>query len=104
LRTGFETIPPYTTLSHCWGSLEFFKLKKSNIDSLLHHGFPHERLPKTFQDAIKVSQSLGFKYIWIDSLCIVQDDVEDWSRESSLMSNVLLVARLGVNVGINDRI
>lgn len=88
MRTGFETIPPYTTLSHCWGSLEFFKLKKSNIDSLLDHGFPHERLPKTLQDAIKVSQSLGFKYIWIDSLCIVQDDVEDWSRESSLMSNV----------------
>jgi hypothetical protein len=74
-------------LSHCWGSLEIFKLKKSNLHSL-HNGFPYERLPQTFQDAMKVAQYLGFKYIWIDSLCIVQDDVEDWRRESSLMSDV----------------
>jgi hypothetical protein len=95
LRTGFDSLPLYTTLSHCWGSLEIFKLKKSNIDSL-HNGFPYERLPKTFQDAMEVAQSLGFKYIWIDSLCIVQDDVEEWRREASLMSDVYGNATLNI--------
>jgi hypothetical protein len=95
LRSGCKTVPLYTTLSHCWGSLEIFKLKKSNIDSL-HDGFPYERLPKTFQDAMKVTQSLGFKHIWIDSLCIVQDDVEDWRRESSLMRDVYGNATLNI--------
>ncbi|KAE8453294.1 hypothetical protein EG329_011361 [Mollisiaceae sp. DMI_Dod_QoI] len=43
---------------------------------------------QTFQDAIWVTQSLGFSYIWIDSLCIVQDDEDDWRQESALMSQV----------------
>jgi hypothetical protein len=45
---------------------------------------------------MKVSQSLGFKYTWIDSLCIVQDDVEDWRREASLMSDVYGNATLNI--------
>ncbi|KAF3800238.1 hypothetical protein GCG54_00003766 [Colletotrichum gloeosporioides] len=45
-------------------------------------------LPQTFQDAIKVTRSLGIGYLWIDSLCIVQDDPEDWKMESRLMEQV----------------
>lgn len=44
-----------------------------------------QKLPKSFQDAIQVARSLSLEYIWIDSLCIVQDDLNDWIRESKNM-------------------
>lgn len=79
--------PPYATLSHCWGTVSFFTLTQSNHTSLLQ-GIPFQNLTKTFQDAIAVSRRLGFFFIWIDSLCIIQDDEDDWRRESALMSQV----------------
>lgn len=39
--------------------------------------------PKTFLDAILISKYLGFQYLWVDSLCIIQDSAEDWGKESS---------------------
>lgn len=51
-------------------------------------------LPKTFQDAVKVTRELGVLYLWIDSLCIIQygDGGEDWKRESGRMENVFSYA------------
>ncbi|KAF7861851.1 hypothetical protein EAF04_007733 [Stromatinia cepivora] len=43
---------------------------------------------KTFHDAVTVCQKLGFKYIWVDSLCIIQDSQDDWYEQASLMSEV----------------
>jgi hypothetical protein len=79
--------PSYVTLSHRWETLEILKLKKSNISSLSEQ-IPVKELCKTFLDAIVVTRSLGFSYLWIDSLCIVQDDEDDWHQESALMSEV----------------
>jgi hypothetical protein len=45
-------------------------------------------LPKTHQDAIQLTQELGIRYLWIDSICIIQDDDEDWERESANMLSV----------------
>jgi hypothetical protein len=47
-------------------------------------------MPKTFQEAILVSRELRIRYLWIDSLCIMQDrdDLSDWAREASLMYKV----------------
>lgn len=45
-------------------------------------------LPRTFKDAIQISRSLGVSYLWIDSLCIIQNSPEDWRRESRLMDKV----------------
>jgi hypothetical protein len=42
-------------------------------------------IPKTFQNAIEVARQLGINYLWIDSLCIIQDDIDDWAQESSQM-------------------
>lgn len=75
---------PYFTLSHCWGSYLPLRLTKDNIRSLSNSSSIDD-LPKTYQDALTVVNSLGYKYIWIDSLCIVQDDEQDWENESSLM-------------------
>ena len=49
---------------------------------------PFERLPNTFKHAIEIAQRLGLDYLWIDSLCIIQDDEDDWQKESALMSSV----------------
>lgn len=47
-----------------------------------------ESLSKTFHDAIETTLELGLHYIWIDSLCIIQDDMDDWRREASRMKDV----------------
>lgn len=61
---------------------------------------PWITLPKTFRDAIEVTRNIGIKYIWIDSLCIAQDDQEDWERESSTMASVY--ERCYLNISATD--
>ena len=46
---------------------------------------PYSILPKTYRDALAVVASVGMRYIWIDSLCIIQDDENDWKQQSSVM-------------------
>ncbi|KAF9880689.1 het domain-containing protein [Colletotrichum karsti] len=77
----------YTTLSHRWGEHEHFVLTKTNTDTL-SQDIPWDSIPKTYQDAIWVTRQLGIDYIWIDTLCIVQDDPDDWHRESVQMKTV----------------
>ncbi|PMD31521.1 HET-domain-containing protein, partial [Hyaloscypha variabilis F] len=76
---------PYLTLSHCWGKVSLTKLLKANLEEFL---IKVPALPKTFVEAVSVARRLGARYLWIDSLCIVQDDLEDWRNESSLMYEV----------------
>jgi hypothetical protein len=77
----------YATLSHCWGGLESLKLLKSNYKEFILD-IPRDQLSKNFTDAIQITKSLNLSYLWIDSLCIVQDDPEDWRHEAVLMSEV----------------
>jgi hypothetical protein len=78
---------PYCTLSHCWGKVHIIQLRQETNDALCS-GISMDRLPKTFREAIMATKRLGVRYIWIDSLCIVQDDLSDWFREASLMHKV----------------
>lgn len=75
---------PYFTLSHCWGSSQPLRLTKDNISSLSKPS-PITRLPETYRHALAIVNSLGHKHLWIDSLCIIQDDEKDWKTESLLM-------------------
>lgn len=77
----------YTTLSHCWGKLEITKLLQSNIEDM-RHTIPSSQLCKTFLDAIEVTKQLGAQYLWIDSLCIMQDSTHDWVQESEMMYDI----------------
>lgn len=78
----------YVTLSHCWGPGGIkFLLKKANIKQL-QNSIHTENLPRSFQDAIAITRRLGFRFLWIDAICIVQDSLEDWARESSVMSDI----------------
>lgn len=85
----------YVTLSHCWGKYPIFSLSTKNIQ-ILKRGLPLDLLPKTFLDAIFVTRKLGFKYVWIDSLCIVQDFDEDWRREAEQMGTYYQNAILNI--------
>lgn len=62
--------------------------------------------PLTFQEAIQTARNLGYSYIWIDSICIIQDDKEDWITESGMMASVYngadLVIAASVAKGSND--
>jgi hypothetical protein len=74
----------YATLSHCWGPTQPIKTQVSNL-AKMHDSIPFESLRVVFQQAIEVTAELGLEYIWIDSLCIVQDDKDDWEVEASKM-------------------
>lgn len=81
------TTGKYASLSHCWGSS--LMLTTTHTSRHVHmSGIFVSDLPKTFQDAVSVCRHLGIPYLWIDSLCILQDDSEDWARESSRMLGV----------------
>ncbi|EWZ32427.1 serine/threonine protein kinase [Fusarium oxysporum f. sp. radicis-lycopersici 26381] len=77
----------YLALSHCWGGSTSLSTLTSNIDKFRSE-IPHEQLPINFQEAIKVTRALKIPYLWIDSLCIIQDDPEDWRREAARMGQV----------------
>jgi hypothetical protein len=77
----------YATLSHCWGSGKYLTLKRDNIGEFCTQ-IPLVALSKTIREAIDVVRHMGFSYVWIDTLCIIQDDLDDWEHESSLMSTV----------------
>jgi hypothetical protein len=78
----------YAALSYCWGSsldMEKFKTTKANVHQK-ELQIPMNSMPKTLRDAIIVTRALGLQYIWIDCLCIIQDDPGDWESESSKMT------------------
>lgn len=77
----------YFTLSHRWGQAKFLQLTRHNLEEL-HRAIPIAELPPTFRDAILVSRALQIRYLWVDSLCIVQDDASDWAFEASRMHMV----------------
>ncbi|KAH6632997.1 heterokaryon incompatibility protein-domain-containing protein [Boeremia exigua] len=77
----------YVALSHCWGGLQPLILS-ARTESTLRRGIDIGELPRTFRDAIFVCRRFGFRYLWIDSLCIMQDDTADWARESKCMRKV----------------
>ncbi|KAH7124354.1 heterokaryon incompatibility protein-domain-containing protein, partial [Dactylonectria macrodidyma] len=86
----------YVVLSHCWGTptdeeKKRFCTTKPNYQHRLQ-GFNYDDLLKTFQDAVRVTRELQKQYLWIDSLCIIQGDDDDWEKEAGEMENVFASA------------
>lgn len=77
----------YIALSHCWGPSVPLCTTTSNTN---HHlqGITYGQLPRTFQDCVTVARNLGIKYIWIDSLCIIQNNRSDWARHAGIMDKI----------------
>lgn len=74
----------YLALSHCWGKPPWFRTTKDTIDER-RLKMPMSKLPRTFQDAVTATRLLGLRFCWIDSICIIQEDKEDWEKEAVRM-------------------
>ncbi len=92
----------YIALSHCWGqSGTPFTTTHSTLP-LRTTGIPTSLLPQTFRDAVALAHHLNIPYLWIDSLCIIQDDAADWAAEAARMADVYRNAHLVLNAANSD--
>ncbi|KAJ3537714.1 hypothetical protein NM208_g6194 [Fusarium decemcellulare] len=90
-----ENFPNYLTLSYCWGKAnEPAKTTRATILSR-RQGFSSENLPKTIRDAIQITRLLGFQYLWVDAICIIQSHendkyLDDWNLEAPRIGSYYL--------------
>ena len=92
----------YIALSYCWGtSRKNLLLTQSTLHAFQTKGVEMTQLPKTIQDAILVTKKLGVRYIWIDALCIIQQepDLKDFKIEAPKMAEYYSNAYLTIAVG-----
>ncbi|KAL2865283.1 HET domain-containing protein [Aspergillus lucknowensis] len=89
LETTEAETGTYVCLSHCWGDASKIHTKTltTTIDEY-HRFIAWTDLPKTFRDAVVLTRRLRVKYLWIDSLCIIQDSRVDWETESVKMGEI----------------
>ncbi|KUJ09653.1 HET-domain-containing protein [Mollisia scopiformis] len=92
----------YIALSHCWGGPVSPLLKMANIEAF-QSSIPFLDLPANFRDAITVTRQLGIRYLWIDSLCIIQDSKRDWDIESKKMGSIYRDALLTISAATSSR-
>jgi hypothetical protein len=67
----------YACLSHCWGGLSMLRTTTATY-KIYQNSIPWDSLSMTFKDVIHLTRRVGLQYLWIDSLCIIQDDIGDW--------------------------
>lgn len=89
----------YACLSYCWGPYQPLRTLKGNLEDM-KGGISWSSLPRSFQDAVFVARELDMDYLWIDSLCIIQDDVEDWAAESAAMADVFNNAYVTISANV----
>ncbi|KAF5013313.1 hypothetical protein FDECE_663 [Fusarium decemcellulare] len=77
----------YAALSHCWGGIIEPVLEADTLIPF-QDSIPYSSLAANFRDAITITRNLGIRYIWIDSLCIIQDSRSDWEEESKRMGSI----------------
>lgn len=86
----------YIALSHVWGKVAHFKTERLSYEAHKDK-IPLPNLPQTFQDAVIITRDLGIRYLWIDSLCIIQDSALDWEQEASRMASVYMNAYVTIS-------
>ncbi|KAI8960731.1 HET-domain-containing protein [Daldinia sp. FL1419] len=91
---------PYLALSYCWGPnvRHTVELTDQNFTTFLEL-IDESILTKTHQECIAIARQLGIRYVWIDSLCIIQGNLEDWIYESERMAEVYGNAALTIIAG-----
>ena len=89
---------PYATWSYCWGGDLPLKTTKSNLTHHMEEGVLFEAFPRTMRMAMSLAAALGFRYIWIDALCIIQDDDADWQEQATAMTAIYQACSLNIAV------
>ena len=98
---GREEVAPYAALSYCWGASGVPLITTNdNIRRHRSEGIPLSSFPETIRDAIRLAGALDFAFIWIDALCIVQDDPVDWAYQATAMTNIYEGCKL--NIAVSD--
>ncbi|KAH6865544.1 heterokaryon incompatibility protein-domain-containing protein [Alternaria rosae] len=77
----------FVALSYCWGSGSQSQLRSDTIQTLMQY-LDFNNLPQTIKDAVLVTRSLSIRYLWVDALCIIQDDPQDKAREIGSMAQI----------------
>jgi hypothetical protein len=91
----------YATLSYSWGGRSFYKTTIESYERL-KCGFEKEDLPIAFQEAALVARFLNIDFIWIDSLCIIQDDVDDWEEQAAQMGQIFEFAAITIAASLSS--
>jgi hypothetical protein len=96
LREDFTDSFFYACLSHCWGSSDL--VTKTTVANLEEYKYiiPETHLTKTFRDAVDICRRLNMNFLWIDSLCIIQDNENDWREQSARMASIYQNASLTI--------
>jgi len=87
---------PYTILSYCWGA-KHPPTTMLGTEAQMRSRIKFSELPATFKDAITITRDLGLRYLWIDSLCIIQDSINDWNLEAAQMKQYYRGAYLTIS-------
>jgi hypothetical protein len=95
LYESLQEEEPYLCLSHCWGTGTQFTTTLGTLQERKSE-IQWTDLPPLFQDAVIIARKLGYRYLWVDSLCIIQDDPTDWDREAARMWAIYQGAELTI--------
>ncbi|KAH9205888.1 heterokaryon incompatibility protein-domain-containing protein, partial [Leptodontidium sp. 2 PMI_412] len=85
--TDFGEKGDYFTLSYRWGARPWFTTTRETLTTHCQR-IDLNDMPKIFGDAVMVARRMSVQYLWIDALCILQDDLSDWSQESAQMGEI----------------
>lgn len=77
----------WLALSYCWGSSSNYTTTTQNLKQHCER-MPLSDFPRTLRDAVHITRKLGYRHLWIDSLCIIQNSKEDWEIEAVKMCDV----------------
>ena len=86
----------YICLSHCWGGYKSHVMTTSKTIAQNLRGIDMKSLPASFRDVAMIARRFGIRFLWIDSLCIIQDDRDDWEQEAARMASIYENAYLTV--------
>ncbi|KAB8294723.1 hypothetical protein EYC80_006685 [Monilinia laxa] len=103
VRVEIDESPVYFILSYVWGRPPFLLLEKSNEGRFSTPGFlSSQKMPQTISDAIEVTRRFGVRYLWVDALCIVQDDLESKMHEIDRMHMIYAQAQMTIVAATGD--
>ena len=91
----------YAALSYCWGTTQSNRTLESNFSAYMQ-GIELSSLPQTLQDAVFVTRKLGLQYLWVDSMCIIQDSDEDKAREIGRLEHMYSNAYVTISANSSE--
>lgn len=97
---------PYAALSYCWGTTLKSGVITTTTSTLENRkqGIAITSLPLTVQHAVAIARALNLRYLWVDSLCIIQDSYADWAVESARMSEIFMNAKVTISADGASRV